>query len=89
MFRDTYDRAYSSYLPSPNERLEDRPTKLARAEVYLIFLVKKSYKLNGKSTWGGHRALVLGIYVSPKIGIFKKNGAKNLNFFTFTIGYEQ
>jgi hypothetical protein len=38
---------------------------------------------------GGHWALVLEIYVSPKIGIFKKNGAKNLNFFTFTIGYEQ
>jgi hypothetical protein len=40
-------------------------------------------------TRGGHWALVLDVYVSPKIGIFKKNGAKNLNFFTFTIGYEQ
>jgi hypothetical protein len=51
MFRDTYNRAYSSYLPSPNERLEDRPAnnKLAKAKVYLIFIVKKSDKLNGKS----------------------------------------
>jgi hypothetical protein len=40
-------------------------------------------------TRGGHWALVLDVYVSPKIGIFKKNGAKNLNFFTFTIRHEQ
>jgi hypothetical protein len=38
---------------------------------------------------GGHWALVLEMYVSPKIGILKKNGTKNLIFLTFTIGYEQ
>jgi hypothetical protein len=32
---------------------------------------------------------VLETYVSPKIGILKKNGAKNLKFFTFKIGCEQ
>jgi hypothetical protein len=68
IFRDPYDRAYSSYLPSPNERLEDRPAnnKLARAEVYLIFLVKKSYKLNGKSIE------VLVCFEAPNTSIYQK-----------------
>jgi hypothetical protein len=68
MFRDMYDRAYSSYLPSPNKRLEDRPAnnKLARAEVYLIFLMKKSYKLNGKSIE------VLVCFEAPNTSIYQK-----------------
>jgi hypothetical protein len=50
MYRDTYERAYSCYLLAMNERLEDRlaNNKLARAEVHLIFLVKKTFKLDGK-----------------------------------------
>jgi hypothetical protein len=50
MYKDTYERAYSYYFPSMNERLEDRlaNNKLARAEVHLIFLVKKTFKLDGK-----------------------------------------
>jgi hypothetical protein len=51
MYKDTYKRLYSYYLPASNERLEDRPSnnKLARAEVHLIFLMKKTFKPDGKS----------------------------------------
>jgi hypothetical protein len=51
MYRDTYNRHYSSYLLASNERLEDRlaNNKLARAEVHFIFLVRKTYKPNGKT----------------------------------------
>ena len=38
---------------------------------------------------GRHWASMIEIYLTPKIGIFKKIGAKTLNFFTFTIGCEQ
>jgi hypothetical protein len=50
LFRDAYERCYSTYLPCSNERLEDRPAnnKIARTEVQLIFLVKKGYKPNKK-----------------------------------------
>jgi hypothetical protein len=50
MYRDMYERAYSCYLPAMNKRLEDRPAnnKLARAKVHLIFLVKKTFKLDRK-----------------------------------------
>jgi hypothetical protein len=50
MYRDTYERAYSCYLPAMNKRLEDRPVNnnIVRAEVHLIFLMKKTFKLDGK-----------------------------------------
>jgi hypothetical protein len=49
MFRETYDLHYSNYVPSSNERLEDRAAnnKHAKAKVLLIFLVKKTYRAAG------------------------------------------
>ena len=46
IFKDSYDIHYSDYWPSQNERLEDRAAnnRMARSAVYLIFLVRKSYK---------------------------------------------
>ena len=46
MFRETYDLHYSDYLPTNNERLEDRVenNKFAKAKVLLLFLVKKLYR---------------------------------------------
>jgi hypothetical protein len=51
MYRDTYERHYSCYLLASNKRLEDRPAnnKLLRPKVHLIFLVRKTYKPDGKS----------------------------------------
>jgi hypothetical protein len=51
MFRDTYDQHYSSYWPASNERLEDRfpNNKPTKAEVHLIFVMKKSYKPDRKA----------------------------------------
>jgi hypothetical protein len=45
-----YNWHYSNYMLASNKRLEDRPTdnKLARTKVHLIFLVRKTYKPNGK-----------------------------------------
>ena len=50
LYRDMYEHAYSSYLPTMNKRLEDRQAnnKLVRAKMHLIFLVKKIFKLDGK-----------------------------------------
>ena len=47
---EMYEQAYSYYLLAMNERLEDRlaNNKLARAEVHLIFIVKKTFKLDEK-----------------------------------------
>jgi hypothetical protein len=46
MFIDVYDIEYSNYWPTANERLEDRTAnnRLARGAVFLIFLIRKSYK---------------------------------------------
>jgi hypothetical protein len=44
MFRDTYKQYYLNYWLASNKRLKDRPAnnKLARVEVHLLFLVRKS-----------------------------------------------
>jgi hypothetical protein len=57
--------------------------------IFGLFTTYIGSSLNKRFSWGGHWALMLEIYVSPKIGIFLKNGAKNFKKFTFTIGYEQ
>ena len=46
IFLDSYYIHYSDYWPSQNERLEDRVAnnRLAQSKVYLIFLVRKSYR---------------------------------------------
>jgi hypothetical protein len=46
MFTDVYDIEYSDYWPAANERLEDRAAnnRLARGAVFLIFLIRKSYR---------------------------------------------
>jgi hypothetical protein len=46
MFTDVYDIEYSNYWPATNERLEDcaANNRLARGAVFLIFLIRKSYR---------------------------------------------
>jgi hypothetical protein len=46
MFTYVYDIEYSDSWPAANERLEDRATnnRLARGAVFLIFLIRKSYR---------------------------------------------
>ena len=46
MFTDVYDIQYVDYWPVSNERLEDRAAnnRLVQSAVYLIFLIRKSYK---------------------------------------------
>jgi hypothetical protein len=46
MFTDVYDIEYSDYWLAANERLEDHAAnnRLARGAVFLIFLIRKSYR---------------------------------------------
>jgi hypothetical protein len=46
MFTDVYDIEYSDYWPAANEKLEGRTAnnRLARGVVFLIFLIRKSYR---------------------------------------------
>jgi hypothetical protein len=46
MFTDVYEIEYSDYWYAANERLEDRAANnsLARGAVFLIFLIRKSYR---------------------------------------------
>jgi hypothetical protein len=50
MFTDLYYIRNSDYWPASIERLEDRAAnnRLAKAKVYLIFLIRKSYKSSKK-----------------------------------------
>jgi hypothetical protein len=68
MFRDTYKWHYSNYWPVSNKRLEDRPAnnKLARAEVHLLSLVKKSYKPVGNPI------SIMANFEAPKTSIYTK-----------------
>jgi hypothetical protein len=68
MFRDTYDRYHSSYLLSSNKRMDDRlaNNKLAKVDFHLIFLVKKSYKPDGKSI------NILVAFEAPNTSVYQK-----------------
>jgi hypothetical protein len=50
MFANLDDIIYLNYWPASNERLEDQAAnnQLARGKVYLIFLIRKSYKASKK-----------------------------------------
>jgi hypothetical protein len=69
MFRDIYERHYSSYCLASNKRLEDRAAnnKLTKVEVHLIFLVRKLYKLDGKSI------NILVVFEAPRTSIYTKS----------------
>lgn len=68
MYKSTYERAYSCYLPAMNKRLEDRlaNNKLARTKVHLIFLVKKTFKLDRKPI------KILSAFEAPNTSVYQK-----------------
>jgi hypothetical protein len=67
--------------PCGQQRSSNRIQPHFRSKIFLLYLntmiLMFLVSLCLESQGGGHWALVLEIYVSPKIGIFKKNGTKN------------
>ena len=60
---------YAEYWPSSNERLEDRAAnnKLARSAVYLIFLVRKSYKASRPDP-----IVIPSAFAAPQTSVYSK-----------------
>jgi hypothetical protein len=69
MFTDLYNIKYSNYWPASNERLEDRAAnnRLARGKVYLIFLVRKSYKVSKREP-----IVILDAFAAPYTSVYSK-----------------
>jgi hypothetical protein len=68
MIKDLYRWHYSNYWPVSNERLEDQlaNNELARAKVYLIFIVGKLYKATE------NEITILEAFVAPSTLVYSK-----------------
>jgi hypothetical protein len=69
MFTDLYDIEYLDYWPVSNERLEDRATnnRLARGMVFLIFLVRKSYRVSNRDP-----VVITKAFAAPQTSVYLK-----------------
>jgi hypothetical protein len=69
MFTDLYDVEYSDYWPASNERLEDQAANnmLARSAVFLIFLVRKSYRGSKRDS-----IVIPKAFAAPQTSVYSK-----------------
>ena len=69
MFTDLYEIEYSNYWPASNKKLEDRVAnnKLARGMVFLIFLIRKSYRASRRDP-----IVIPKAFAAPQTSIYSK-----------------
>jgi hypothetical protein len=69
MFTDLYEIEYSDYWPTSNERLKDRAVndRLARGVVFLIFLIRKSYRASRRDP-----IVIPKAFAAPQTSVYSK-----------------
>jgi hypothetical protein len=69
MYTDVYEIEYANYWPASNERLEDcvANNKLARSLVFLVFLIRKSYRVSRPDL-----IIISKAFVAPQTLVYSK-----------------
>jgi hypothetical protein len=69
MFTDLYEIEYSDYWPTSNERLEDctANNRLARGAVFLIFLIRRSYRVSRRDP-----IVIPKAFTAPQTSVYSK-----------------